>query len=301
MILLTKLKLFMIIGIMNIYTMQTASTIAGQAAWRTARTFYNSPTFKRFFHEALGVNKNATKNEVSTAYRALVKKYHPDINKDPGATEKMKNINNAYDKAKEYFASGSKSYDSYKYKNNKVYDDLNKYYENHMWNLRKAHENNVFINKSLALLSCLGVDTLAYELDLDDDYKIFDRKYKAFKEYIYKSNNYLKFQDDTYNSHMETISADELIPADKQNKIDDEIDMAEQLRIFPPTDESTQKPATLIWDTDANPGITTAIIASILGTTAGAAVYYGYRYYKQPKKSKDENDKNNSDSKEKKI
>ena len=90
---------------------------------------------------------------------------------------------------------------------------------------------------------------------------------------------------------METISADE------QN----ETDVAEQLSIFSPVDESTQEPATtLIWDADANPGITTAIIASVIGTTAGAAAYYGYQYYKQSKKSKDKNDKNNSDNQRKK-
>lgn len=52
---------------------------------------------KRDFYEVLGVNKSASKDEIKSAYRKLAKKYHPDINKEPGAEEKFKEVQEAYD------------------------------------------------------------------------------------------------------------------------------------------------------------------------------------------------------------
>ncbi len=52
---------------------------------------------KRDYYEVLGLQKGATQEEIKKAYRALAKKYHPDINKEPGAEEKFKEINEAYD------------------------------------------------------------------------------------------------------------------------------------------------------------------------------------------------------------
>lgn len=48
-------------------------------------------------YEILGVNKNATQDEIKKAYRALAMKYHPDVNKDDkNSEEKLKQINEAY-------------------------------------------------------------------------------------------------------------------------------------------------------------------------------------------------------------
>lgn len=44
----------------------------------------------------MGVDKKATQDEIKKAYRELSKKYHPDKNKDPGAEELFKKINEAY-------------------------------------------------------------------------------------------------------------------------------------------------------------------------------------------------------------
>ena len=48
-------------------------------------------------YETLGVNENASADEIKKAYRKLARKYHPDINKDESAVEKFKEINAAYE------------------------------------------------------------------------------------------------------------------------------------------------------------------------------------------------------------
>lgn len=51
---------------------------------------------KRDYYEVLGVSKNASEDEIKSAFRKLAKKYHPDINKDPDAPEKFKEAQEAY-------------------------------------------------------------------------------------------------------------------------------------------------------------------------------------------------------------
>ena len=52
---------------------------------------------KRDYYEVLGVAKGASKDEIKTAYRRLAKKYHPDLNHEPDAAEKFKEVQEAYD------------------------------------------------------------------------------------------------------------------------------------------------------------------------------------------------------------
>jgi len=51
---------------------------------------------KRDYYEVLGLKKGASIDEVKASYKKLAKKYHPDLNKEPGSEEKFKEILEAY-------------------------------------------------------------------------------------------------------------------------------------------------------------------------------------------------------------
>ena len=65
------------------------------------------------YYNTLGVSKTATEGEIKTAYRKLARRYHPDVNKDPQAEDKFKEVNEAYqvlsdpEKRKKYDQFGS--------------------------------------------------------------------------------------------------------------------------------------------------------------------------------------------------
>jgi curved DNA-binding protein len=48
-------------------------------------------------YETLEINDSASESEIKKAYRKLARQYHPDVNKDPSAEEKFKEINAAYE------------------------------------------------------------------------------------------------------------------------------------------------------------------------------------------------------------
>ena len=51
---------------------------------------------RRDFYEVLGVARNADQDEIQRAYRKLVRAHHPDVNKDPGAEDRFKEVSEAY-------------------------------------------------------------------------------------------------------------------------------------------------------------------------------------------------------------
>ncbi len=62
-------------------------------------------------YETLEINENASADEIKKAYRKLARKYHPDVNKDPQAEEKFKEINKAYETLSD--ESKRKNYDMF--------------------------------------------------------------------------------------------------------------------------------------------------------------------------------------------
>ena len=51
----------------------------------------------RDFYEVLGLSRDADPSEIQRAYRKLARTLHPDVNKDPGAEERFKELSEAYD------------------------------------------------------------------------------------------------------------------------------------------------------------------------------------------------------------
>ena len=73
---------------------------------------------KRDYYDVLGVDKSASDAEIKSAFRKLAKKYHPDLNKEPDAAEKFKEVQEAYDvlsdeqKRKTYDQFGSAAFEN---------------------------------------------------------------------------------------------------------------------------------------------------------------------------------------------
>lgn len=51
----------------------------------------------RDYYEALGVSRDASEDEIRSAYRALARRHHPDVNKDPEAGDRFREISEAYE------------------------------------------------------------------------------------------------------------------------------------------------------------------------------------------------------------
>jgi curved DNA-binding protein len=70
--------------------------------------------YKDYYH-TLGVDRNASTEEIKKAYRKLAHQYHPDVSKDPKAEEKFKEVAEAYgtlkdtEKRREYDSLGQRS------------------------------------------------------------------------------------------------------------------------------------------------------------------------------------------------
>lgn len=63
------------------------------------------------YYDILGVSKNASADEIKAAFRKNARKYHPDVNKEPGAEAKFKSLSEAYDILSD--PEKRKTYDAY--------------------------------------------------------------------------------------------------------------------------------------------------------------------------------------------
>jgi curved DNA-binding protein len=111
------------------------------------------------YYGILGINKNATKEEIKNAYRILAKKYHPDKNQND--IDKFKKINEAYkilsdlNKKKDY---DSKNIKNMRTINKNVYVEsdnifglngipsINDDFDNAMEELNKIFKNDPFLS-----------------------------------------------------------------------------------------------------------------------------------------------------------
>ena len=101
-------------------------------------------------YEILGVSQNATEDEINTAYRTLVKKYHPD--KYVGnpladlAAEKIREINQAYDIVMNNFknkSSGDNNFSDFNGHNGSNSYNTNTNYNRRTW-IRACIFNSLF-------------------------------------------------------------------------------------------------------------------------------------------------------------
>jgi curved DNA-binding protein len=77
-------------------------------------------------YAVLGLKPNAPMDEVKSAYKTLAKKYHPDINKEEGATEKFSEISAAYDSIQK----GELEPEPFRYQQHATNIDIDKIFRN---------------------------------------------------------------------------------------------------------------------------------------------------------------------------
>jgi len=117
-------------------------------------------------YKVLGVSSGASDEEITKAYRSLVKKYHPDLH--PGDTEaakKMSEINEAYDRIKNgdttnsnsYYSQTSSSYSGYEY--NASGEQNNYYSSNNLYSLANQFIRMGAYKQALHILSQINDKT----------------------------------------------------------------------------------------------------------------------------------------------
>jgi curved DNA-binding protein len=77
---------------------------------------------RRDFYDVLGVPRNADASTIQRAYRKLARENHPDVNKDPGAEDRFKEVAEAYDVLSD--PDTRKRYDAFGHEFRQVPDDV---------------------------------------------------------------------------------------------------------------------------------------------------------------------------------
>ena len=114
------------------------------------------------YYEALGVNKNATDDEIKSAYRRMAKKYHPDLYSTKpeaerkAAEEQFKKINHAYDVLSD--KQKRAAYDQYGDENGPTVESLYEKYGSWQAVLEKALGTNAGMD------ACLGFYDEYYDM-----------------------------------------------------------------------------------------------------------------------------------------
>ena len=66
-----------------------------------------TPHTYRHYYEVLGLTPGATLQQVKRAYRALAKRFHPDVSREPDAQERFIEINEAYEFLLRYYGGSA--------------------------------------------------------------------------------------------------------------------------------------------------------------------------------------------------
>ena len=109
-------------------------------------------------YQVLGLNYNASADDIKKAYRNLSKKYHPDVNKDPGAEEKFKKISEAYQALTNKKPEPQPNFNFHRRPNQRVIKAKNILYNIEI-SLEEAFSGivkEILINKNIVCQNCNG-------------------------------------------------------------------------------------------------------------------------------------------------
>lgn len=151
-------------------------------------------------YEVLGVPRDASADDIKSAYRRLAKRYHPDLNPgDPDAAQKMNEVNQAYERIKDPQAYRQPSpnpyetdYTDYTWSGNVNEEHENPFeaffrqYQQSSYQYRRTRPVSVFriilvVYLLLNLVSCMG-RTLTARYSVNDYYQAYrDQYYEQFE------------------------------------------------------------------------------------------------------------------------